>query len=168
MKLKNNIMYFLLAGILTVTLFACVKEEDCTNSTANLPAPVPQAHFRIIDSEGRDLLASITPGQLSFDSLVAHQPCNISDALTKHINQTGAGGLESYVFYFDGLHQPITGENMECFTLELHWTSSDVDIIKFNSRAEHHVCGVTYYLDGVTFNGKEAKQDGNGNYLLQR
>jgi|GEM_PF-6848925 len=168
MKLKNNITYLLLAGIMTISLFACVKEEDCSSSTANLPAPVPQTKFRIIDSEGRDMLASNTPNRLYFDSLVAHQPCNISDALGKNIVQTGAGGLESYVFSFNGLHQPITGENKECFTLELRWSGTDVDVVEFISRAEHHVCGVTYHLDRVMFNGKESKVDGNGNYLLQR
>lgn len=166
--LKNNMTQFLLSGVLAISLFGCVKEEDCTNSSANFPPPVPQSTFRVIDYQGRDLLASITPNHLSFDSLVAHQPCSINPALGKNITQTGAGGLESYVFSFDDVHQPITGENQECFTLQLKWSATDTDVIEFKSRAEHHVCGVTYYLDGVIFNGNEAVKDEDGNYLLQR
>lgn len=168
MRFKNQILYFLFAAIVTISLFACEKKNDCANSSANLPAPVPQTQFRIIDVNGNDLLASVNPNQLSFDSLVARQPCHINNALGKKRIQTGAGGLESYYFYFDNMRQPISGENKECFTLLLNWGTDDTDTIEFISRAEHHDCGITYYLDKVMFNGKEAKKDGNGRYLLQK
>ena len=168
MRLRYFTMCLLLAATLTASLIACRKTTDCSNSSANLQPPVPEARFRIIDEDGRDLLASITPGNLSFDSLVASQPCNISNVLGKKKIQTGAGGLESYVFYFDGLHQPVTGENQECFQVYLNWGAGNVDTIEFKCRTEHHVCGITYYLDAVMFNGKEAKKDANGNYLLQQ
>lgn len=167
MKLNSYIIYVLLAAVIFAAP-SCNKTEDCADSTANQPAPVPQAKFRIIDADGRDLLAPGTPGALSFDSLVARQPCHTDNALPKKKVQTGAGGLESYYFYFDNMRQPITGENNECFTLRLQWADGDTDTIEFMSRAEHHVCGVTYYLDGVKFNGKDVQQDANGNYLLRK
>ncbi|HYD20580.1 MAG TPA: hypothetical protein VEB40_03820 [Flavipsychrobacter sp.] len=167
MRFNNYLLYILLAAVV-FTAQSCKKTEDCTDSSANLPAPVPQTKFRIIDAEGRDLLAPGTPEALSFDSLVARQPCHIDNALPKKKVQTGAGGLESYYFYFDNMRQPITGENKECFTLLLQWGADDVDTIEFMSRAEHHVCGITYHLDGVKFNGKDTQKDPNGNYLLQK
>lgn len=167
MKLNNYILYVLLAAVIFAAP-SCTKTDDCADSTANLPAPVPQATFRIIDADGRDLLASGTPGALSFDSLVARQPCHTDQSLPKKKVQTGAGGLESYYFYFDNMRQPVTGENSECFTMLLQWADGDTDTIEFMSRAEHHVCGVTYYLDGVKFNGKNAQQDANGHYLLRK
>lgn len=167
MKLNNYISYFLLAVVM-FTVQSCKKTEDCSDSSANLPAPVPQAKFRIIDADGRDLLAGNTPNSLSFDSLVARQPCHTDNALPKKKVQTGAGGLESYYFYFDNMRQPVTGENKECFTLLLQWATDDMDTIEFISKAEHHVCGITYHLDGVKFNGKEVQKDPNGMYLLQK
>ncbi len=167
MKLNSHILYILLAIVVFATS-SCSKTDDCEDSTANLPAPVPQAKFRIIDADGKDLLASGTPNVLSFDSLVARQPCHTDNALSKKKVQTGAGGLESYYFYFDNMRQPITGENKECFTLLLQWAPDDMDTIEFISRAEHHVCGITYYLDGIKFNGKEAQKDANGHYLLRK
>jgi hypothetical protein len=167
MKLNSHILYILLAIVVFATS-SCSKTDDCADSTANQPAPVPQAKFRIIDADGKDLLASGTPNALSFDSLVARQPCHTDNSLPKKKVQTGAGGLESYYFYFDNMRQPITGENNECFTLLLHWTSDDMDTIEFISRSEHHVCGITYYLDGVKFNGNEVQRDANGYYLLRK
>lgn len=166
MKLKNTLLYISLAGL--IALSGCYKEVDCSNSSANVPPPVPEVRFRIINANGQDLLAESTPNNLSFDSLMAMQPCNANDALGKEKVQTGQGGLESYVFYFTNLYQPITGENDECFTLQLQWADNDVDVVRFNSRAEHHDCGVTYYLDGITFNGKDVATDDNGNYVLRR
>ena len=168
MRFKDYIPGVLFAGVMTVSLFACNKENNCDDSSANLPEPVPQTHFRIINFNGNDLLAESTPGHLSFDSLTATQPCHISSSLNKKSVQIGAGGLESYYFYFDNMRQPITGENKECFTLLLNWGSAGTDTIEFISRAEHHVCGITYYLDKVIFNGREARIDDSGNYLLQR
>lgn len=166
MKLKSTLLYVMFAGALALS--GCYKEVDCTNSSANVPPPVPEVHFRIINADGQDMLAESTPNNLSFDSLTAKQPCNANDALGKRKTQTGAGGLESYVFYFTNMYQPITGENNECFTLLLQWSETDVDVVRFNSRAEHHDCGVTYYLDGVTFNGQDVATDDNGNYILRR
>lgn len=168
MNLTGKIQYVLLAGIMTMSLLACKKSEDCSDSSANLPAPIPQTRYRIVDSVSRDLLAASTPGHLSFDSLVAVQPCNAKSTLNKHKFQAGAGNQESYVFNFDDLYQPITGENKECFTLRLNWGVGNTDVVTFSSRAEHHVCGVTFYLDAVTFNGKIAQKDADGNYILRR
>lgn len=168
MRLKHILFYTLFAGILVISQAGCYKEIDCSQSSANLAPPVPQATFRLVDAQGRDLFASITPGYLSFDSVQVSQPCNINTTLTKHIEQTGAGGLESYRFHFEGMRQPVTGENQECFTVQMKWSDGKTDLIEFDTRSEHHVCGITYYLDAVVFNGKEAKKDGNGNYLLQK
>lgn len=168
MKPRYTILYLLLAGLTLLSTVGCYKELDCSESSANLPEPIPQTKFRIIDTVGRDLLASSTPGSLNFDSLVARQPCNANIALGKKIVQTGSGVNESYVFSFGELYQPVTGENAECFTLILNWSDGDVDTIEFQSSAEHHSCGVTYYLDGVTYNGKSVQKDAQGNFLLRR
>lgn len=168
MKPNNYLQYILLAGIFTITLFSCRKSQDCSDSSANLPSPITVAEYRVIDNQGRDLLASITPGKLSFDSLVASQPCNKNNSLGKKKIQIGAGGLEGYKFSFNNVYQPIPSERDECFTIQLNWGSDNTDQIQFVTRAEHHVCGITYYLDAVYFNGREAKKDGNGVYLLRK
>lgn len=167
MKLNIRLFYALPALVL-LAISSCKKDNNCDDSSANLPAPVPQAQFRIIDADGRDLLASGTPDALSFDAMEAQQPCHTDNGLPKKKVQIGAGGLESYYFYFDNMRQPITGENKECFTLLLRWNEGDTDTIEFMSRAEHHVCGITYHLDGVKFNGKEAQRDDNGRYILRK
>lgn len=164
----NNYLLYILSAVVILAAPSCYKTDNCDDSTANLPAPVPQAKFRIINADGKDLLASGTPDALSFDSLVARQPCHTDNALPKKKVQTGAGGLESYYFYFDNMRQPITGEDKECFTLLLQWAGDDTDTIEFITRSEHHVCGVTYFLDGVKFNGKEVQRDANGHYLLRK
>lgn len=168
MRLNTTILYSFFAGLICLSVLGCYKEVDCTDSSANQPPPVPDANFRVVNANGKDLLAESTPNSLSFDSLVARQPCNAANMLGKEIRQTGAGGLESYVFSFSNLNQPVTGENEECFTLLLQWAADDVDTVRFITRSEHHSCGVTYYLDGVTFNGDETLIDDNGNYLLRK
>ena len=166
--LKNNIAYLLLVAVFSSALFGCVKEVDCSESSALLPPPVPEAKFRVIDHQGRDLFAANTPNNVSFGKLVATQPCSGVPALTNHIEQIGAGGLESYALFFSGERQPVTGENKECFTINLSWDGQSQDVIEFVSRSEHHNCGVTYYLDEVKFNGVTAKKDEAGRYLLQK
>lgn len=165
---KRNIIYLLTVSVLSSALFGCVKEVDCSNSSALLAPPVPQAKFRLVDHQGRDLFAEQTPNNLKFADLQAMQPCSGISMLGKNIQQIGAGGLESYVISFDNVRQPVTGENQECFTIILETGTGKKDTIEFISRAEHHNCGVTYYLDEVKFNGLTAQTDQNGYYLLQK
>ena len=168
MKFKLNITYLLTIAVLSSTLFGCVKEVDCSNSSSEVAPPVPQAKFRLIDNQGRDLFAAQTPNNVQFSNLKAVQPCTGITSLNKHIQQIGAGGLESYIIFFDNVRQPVTGENKECFTIILDTGTGNNDTIEFISRSEHHNCGTTFYLDEVKFNGVTAQKDVNGYYLLQK
>lgn len=168
MRLHTKLSAAFLALLITTSFFACEKTDNCEDEKLNVVYPLQNLGFRIVDTASRDLLTSTTPGTLSFDSLVARQPCNKVDTLGKRIKQIGAGGLESYAFFLDKLYQPIPDEAADCYTIQLNWGTDNTDIIKLTTRAEHGECGVTYFLDGVTFNGYDAKQDGSGYYVLQR
>ncbi len=168
MKFKLNITYLLTIVVASSILSGCYKEVDCASSSSEIAPPVPQAKFRLIDHQGRDLFAANTPNNVQFSNLKAVQPCTGIATLGKHIQQIGAGGLESYVIFFDNMRQPVTGENQECFTVILDTGSGNNDTIEFISRSEHHNCGTTYYLDEVKFNGVTTQKDANGYYLLQK
>ena len=165
MTMQRSLRYILLFIVVPALFTACRKDIDCTNSSANLPSPIPMAKFRVVNSAGQDMFAT---GDISYDSLMAHQPCTEKTTLNKNIKKIGEGGLESYVIYFSDARQPITGENKECFTVELKWSATDMDVIEFISRTEHHPCGITYHLDGVKFNGVDAATDNDGYFLLRK
>ncbi len=150
------------------TFSACSKDPNCDNSPAGAPGPVIQTKFRITDSIGRDLLSIATPGNYNFDSLVVKQPCNELVELGKKVNQTGAGGLESYEFTFTGDRQPVTGENEECFDMYLMWDAQNVDTLNYVVTSESTECGVIYTLNSVIFNGEKALLNENGAYVLRK
>ena len=111
-----------------------------------------------------DLYQGAVPALLPFMPASRYPPLSMFPNIRRKVGLCTPKAPRS----FDNMRQPISGENKECFTLLLQWGSDDTDTIEFISRAEHHDCGITYYLDKVMFNGKEAKKDGNGRYLLQK
>lgn len=166
MNVNRKIFYIILPAIFAVSLYSCDKKGNCPDNAEEAIPPMTAATFRVLDSNGRDLLASATPGHLSFDSLTVHQPCRQDQLLKKNIEKTGEGGLESYVISFN-TRQPNTGENVECFNVTLDWGNGNTDLLEFDGKTEHHTCGITYHLEGVRFNGQKAGMQ-DGHYILRK